>query len=130
MSPLERVQAAVKVLERLRAEQTPGPWVQEDGVPEFVCGTETWKSPHGNEIRSIFMAEGNYVDGYAYNEADAELIVTMEHALVPVLSMLRISVEAAEALHPVDWEFAAENMGVLGIADAIVGYSEQVVPHD
>jgi hypothetical protein len=119
MSAAETIQAAIEKLERLRDSSSPAPWIADE---DTLYTTEKWKNAYGRVMpRPIFMAEGNYVSGYAYIEADAELILTLHRTIDAQLSAL----EAAkwllgQKMFPLNYTHAA-TASIIRLAEAIVG---------
>lgn len=106
MTPAERLQAAIKKLEALKAESTPGPWL-------------AWKKydPLRGEVYGIEWEAIDIIAVRSYNAADADLIATLHRTIDAQLPILRSALGDAEGSHdePGAFELA------VGLADAILG---------
>lgn len=109
MTPVERLQAAIEKLERLKDTATPGDW---------RAGSDTY----GNaEVRSWFDNDQNgntrIAHTYAHDRADSYLIVTLHRTIDAQLAILRSAFGDSSGSHDEPNAFRL----ALELADAILG---------
>lgn len=115
MTPVERLQAAIEKLERLKAESTPGPWsvnVHHNAM-------------HSAEFRAPGPWNGFMLVAAHVNDADPDLIVTLHRTINAHLAILQFGVQRQKA---VDWlnrpgsdKHVEAARLELALADAILG---------
>lgn len=118
MSPVERLQAAIEKLEKLRDESTPASW--HYWTDELTGEVDIW---HDGEARSHVAQIGKHEDVRVYRDAD--LIVTLHRTIDAQLAILRNTVrlhgEFVALGKESHWLEAIERAGDLALADAILG---------
>lgn len=115
MTPVERLEAAIKRLEQLRDAATPKPWhAQEDDLTNEV---DVW---HDQEWRSHVANVG--VAGEPRVIADAELVATLHRTIDAQLAILRDSAERYSGRVSADWvPISPSAINALALADAVLG---------
>ena len=128
MNPVEKLQAAIEKLERLRAATEPvrhdSEWVVDYQVGETMRFITVLDS-HNGGYDGLIVAE------QITSEARAQLIVTLHRTIDAQLAILRSSIAWFERAEQ-DWPFAATHPGLaeatqkvlsveLALADAILG---------
>lgn len=104
MTPVEKLTAAIDVLERLKDDSTPGDWEILDGGDRFIA----WHADPESAGFEYILHEPVEFE----RPADAELIVTL-HATIPAqLAILQTSI-TLDGLVPMHQ--------ALALADAILG---------
>ncbi len=131
MTPVERLQAAIEKLERLKNESTPGPWLLADAnaAEERVYGP-LWVVTH--ESLSTDRADGEAPEEWFLElrigaREDGDLIVALHRTIDAQLAILRFGLQRQYA---VDWTrrtFTANDKQLeaagleLALAEAIIG---------
>lgn len=110
-SAVDRLRAAVGVLERLKADSAPGPWEKR-----YVLGMADWPVVISDGIGAEWAA------GVSSPEHDAELIVTLHRTIDAQLAFLR-SVHGARGVEK-NWATLDTTRRALALADAILGGAE------
>jgi hypothetical protein len=114
MTPAEKIAAAIRRLEQLKADSTPGPWKASRSHPLHEGG---YVGAPGLTDDSMFVAE---TSDFRQGGADADLIVTLHRAIDAQLTILKFAAE-----HPLITFAGGDSFDehAILLADAILGES-------
>lgn len=116
MTPVERLQAAIDKLERLKAKSTQptggrDSWLQGSIRRPFEDDGEVYSGPVEVRVSSDIITH--------IQAEDAQLIVTLHRTIDAQLAILRDVLEAANIER--NWDTLVYTLNALALADAILG---------